>query len=242
MEMRALFAAVLCASLVFVLGCATTVAPTPSIGREPPARSPNYSDVVGKPDRVVAGTARPERIVLPLETHVPALSYDLRPPLTRPPVVDGRLDVPLGRTWKYIVIHHSASKSGSEAIFDRDHRLRRHWQGVGYDFVIGNGHGSPDGKVEVTFRWENQITGAHAASEGNEYNEYGIGICLVGDFEESYPTARQMEALVGLVNYLQERCRIPTYNIMGHRDVPGASTECPGKRFPWYEFLSLLEH
>ena len=92
---------------------------------------------------------------------------------------------------------------------------------MGYDFVIGNGHGSPDGLVEVTFR---------------------IGICVVGNFEKSYPTARQMEALVGLVNYLQERCDIPTRDIMGHGHVPGACTKCPGCNFPWYEFLSHLEH
>jgi hypothetical protein len=162
--------------------------------------------------------------------------------LNRPPRVAGKLDVPVRRKWKYIIIHHSQTAQGSEAIFDRYHKEERRWKGVGYDFVIGNGKGSPDGLVEVTFRWEQQMTGAHAASKGNVYNRDGIGICLVGDLEKSYPTARQMEALVGLVNYLQNRCRIPTTNIMGHKHVPGASTKCPGRNFPWYEFYALIDH
>ena len=150
----------------------------------------------------------------------------------------GNLDAPLKRRWKYIVLHHSDGDAGSEAAFDRYHREERHWRGVGYDFVIGNGHGSRDGLVEVTFRWERQLDGAHAGVA--EYNKHGIGICLVGDFEKGYPTAKQMEALVGLVNYLQERCKIPTANIMGHRHVK--PTRCPGRNFPWYNFFALLEH
>ena len=240
--MRLLSAAVLCASLVLVCGCATTGQAGSSTWADPPARSPDYSELTAESGHVVVKAPEPEPLVLTLDAHVPVLSYDLRGSLKRPPQVAGRLDVPLGRPWKYIVIHHSAYDAGSEAIFDRYHHFDLGWKGVGYDFVIGNGHGSADGKVEVTFRWEEQITGAHAASKGNEYNRYGIGICLVGDLENKYPTARQMEALVGLVNYLQNRCRIPTRNIMGHRDVPGASTKCPGKNLPWYEFLSLLEH
>ena len=240
--MRFLTAVLLCASLGLALGCATTSQAAPAVGAEPSGRSPDYSEFVGEPTRVVAKGPERKPLVLTLDAHVPAVSYDVRGTLKQPPRFEGRLDVPLGRAWKYIVIHHSAGDAGSEAAFDRYHRVKRHWQGVGYDFVIGNGNGSPDGKVEVTFRWEDQITGAHARSAGNEYNRYGIGICLVGNFEKDYPTARQMEALVGLVNYLQGRCGIPTRNIMGHREVPDASTKCPGQNFPWYEFLSLLEH
>jgi N-acetylmuramoyl-L-alanine amidase len=185
---------------------------------------------------VLAPVDREELKALPLslETPVPALSYELKRSLMRPPHVEGRLDVPLKRRWKYIVIHHSATQSGSEAIFDRYHRRELGWRGVGYDFVIGNGSRSADGLVEVTFRWEQQIDGAHANQA--DYNQHGIGICLVGDFEHGYPTAKQMEALVGLVNYLQERCHIPTQNIVTHRHIR------PGGTFPWYEFLSLLAH
>ena len=176
--------------------------------------------------------ALPVRLTLPTPPRYPVLRVPSRPQ------VIGRLDVPLKREWRYVVIHHSYSESGSEAIFDRYHREVRGWKGVGYDFVIGNGHGSPDGAIEVTFRWEQQIAGAHAGDE--EYNEHGIGICLVGDFESSYPTQKQMESLVALVSYLQVKCHIPAHHIVGHRHVK--NTKCPGENFPYYRFLSLLPH
>ena len=164
-----------------------------------------------------------------------AVRRTLRPSLQ----VSGRLDVALRRQWRYIVIHHSATDEGNEQTFDRFHKDRG-WRGIGYDFVIGNGRGSPDGRIEVTFRWEQQEVGAHAGER--EYNEYGIGICLVGDFDKDEPTPKQMQALVGLVNRLQESCGIPTRNILMHRQVRPAGTHCPGKNFPFYDFISQLDH
>jgi len=109
---------------------------------------------------------------------------------------------------------------------------------VGYHFVIGNGHGSADGAIEVTFRWERQMQGAHAGVE--EFNQHGIGICLVGDFEHGHPTEKQIASLVALVNYLQARCRIPTSRVLLHRHIK--NTRCPGRNFPFYRFISLLDH
>ena len=62
-------------------------------------------------------------------------------------------DVPSGwmplswaeKDWTAIVIHHSASRTGNASIFDNWHREGRGWNGVGYDFVIGNGTDSSDG-------------------------------------------------------------------------------------------------
>src|SRR5262249_50602205 len=64
--------------------------------------------------------------------------------------------------WKWIVIHHSDTKVGSAASFDRFHREVRHWEMLGYHFVIGNGTGSRDGQIEVGPRWPIQKIGAHA--------------------------------------------------------------------------------
>ena len=182
----------------------------------------------------IDGAASPGPQPLALATGSPAYEYRryVRPAIT------GRLGVPLGRRWDSMVIHHSSTPSGSAAIFDRYHREKLGWQGVGYDFVIGNGRGSADGTIEVTFRWERQIHGAHAGVQ--QYNEHGIGICLVGDFERSYPTQAQVESLVWLVTYLQERCGIPTSHVLLHRHVK--NTRCPGENFPFYKLLSLLPH
>ncbi len=150
--------------------------------------------------------------------------------------VKGDLEVPLQKQWRYVILHHSGTHSGSESSFDRYHREQKGWKGVGYHFVIGNGNGSPDGCIEVTFRWQEQMSGAHAGV--NRYNRHGIGICLVGDFTEGEPTVRQMKSLVALVTYLQRRCGIPTPNILLHRQVK--QTRCPGENFPYAGFLSLL--
>lgn len=148
--------------------------------------------------------------------------------------------MPLRRRWQYIVIHHSGTAEGSEATIDRYHREHNRWRGIGYDFVICNGRGGADGLVQVTFRWERQMDGAHAGSQ--EHNKHGIGICLVGDFDAAQPTPKQMEALVGLINYLQNRCQIPTSSILLHHHVRAGPTRCPGSHFPFYELLSMLDH
>ncbi len=136
------------------------------------------------------------------------------------------------RHWQSIVIHHSATPNGNMAIFDRWHREENHWDGVGYDFVIGNGTDSPDGLVEVTFRWHQQIAGAHCKTPGNWANENAVGICLVGNFDESLPSDAQMRSLAQLVRYLSERYRISSPQIYGHNSTPGArTTNCPGRHF-----------
>ena len=145
------------------------------------------------------------------------------------------------KDWTAIIIHHSATEKGNAAIFDKDHRINHGWDGIGYDFVIGNGTDSGNGQVEVTFRWRRQITGAHCKTPENWANEDGIGICLVGNFNNSLPSERQMQSLVKLTNFLQKRYRIPQSRIYGHKTTPGARiTDCPGKRFPMARFKSMI--
>jgi N-acetyl-anhydromuramyl-L-alanine amidase AmpD len=136
------------------------------------------------------------------------------------------------RKWTAIIVHHSYTGTGNAAAFDRYHRETKGWDGVSYDFVIGNGNGSGDGQVEVTFRWRKQVPGAHTKTATNWANEEAVGICLVGDFEYQRPTAQQMRSLVKLIKFLQSRYRIPTSRIYAHKDTPGArATECPGRNF-----------
>ena len=148
----------------------------------------------------------------------------------------------LEKRWTAIVIHHSATSDGNAAIFDKWHRENNRWEGIGYDFVIGNGSNSRDGQVEVTFRWRKQIAGAHCGgTPGNWANTDGVGICLVGNFNHAAPTARQMQSLSKLVRFLQTRYRISTSRIYGHNTTPGARiTDCPGKRFPMARLKSML--
>ncbi len=142
------------------------------------------------------------------------------------------------RKWDYIIIHHSATDVGNALNFDKAH-IKRRWKGLGYHFVIDNGTaGKKDGQIEVSPRWLHQENGAHC--KANEMNYNGIGVCLVGNFSEDRVTPRQMESLVFLVNKLKDYYNIPNSNILGHGQVKGACTECPGTKFPWGEFRNRL--
>jgi hypothetical protein len=123
---------------------------------------------------------------------------------------------------------------------------RKGWDGVAYHFVIDNGKSGPDGRLEVTDRWWLQKHGAHAGAlpadalpdERNEFNEMGIGICLVGNFEKAPPTKRQMETLSRLLRSLRDKFGIVPDEVVGHRHVK--QTACPGRYFPWRQVFSAL--
>jgi len=133
--------------------------------------------------------------------------------------------------WKYIVIHHSETKQGNARIFDNYHRNEKGMKdGLAYHFVIGNGTKSKDGEIETGQRWARQIAGAHCYDK--KMNRESIGICLVGNFNDSKPTARQMESLLKLSSDLQKQYRIPKANILLHKEVDKRQTDCPGKKFP----------
>ncbi|MHC4982833.1 MAG: peptidoglycan recognition protein family protein [Planctomycetota bacterium] len=143
---------------------------------------------------------------------------------------------PTPREWRYIVIHHSATARGNAAVFDRLHRSPPFgFDELGYHFVITNGDGGRDGAVEVGPRWRKQKWGAHCGgTPGNEYNNHGIGICLVGDFTKQMPTDAQIASLQKLVERLMSDRHVPPENVIAHSDAPNASTECPGRAFHAY--------
>ena len=144
------------------------------------------------------------------------------------------------RKWKYIIIHHSATDEGNAYYFNILHR-RKGWNEIGYDFVIDNGtKNKADGAIEVSPRWIRQEVGAHCRA--SDMNSKGIGICLVGNFSKERISEKQLDSLIYLINVLRKYYRIPMSRIMGHGQVPGARTECPGKYFPWTEFRKKLEN
>jgi hypothetical protein len=137
------------------------------------------------------------------------------------------------RAWQYIVLHHSDHATGSYAQIDRDHTEKLGTQGCGYHLVIGNGSESIDGQIEVANRWIDQKAGAHCRdSKLADANDYGIGICLIGDMDEKAPTARQIEATQALIAYLRERYEIPADHVVSHAAIAQTETSCPGKLFP----------
>lgn len=156
--------------------------------------------------------------------------------------------------WRSIVIHHSGLPAGSGATIER-HQQSAGLSGLGYHFVIGNGHGMSDGEVQVGYRWTSQLAGAHVVqrprSEAQgarrvalgpnglaDLNEHSIGICLIGNGDRTPFTPRQIREVISLVRALQRELGIPATEVYLHRDLADVSS--PGERFPAAEFESRL--
>ena len=124
------------------------------------------------------------------------------------------------RTIQLIVIHCSATRcdrrfSVEDLIACHDARFGF----TGYHYYI-----TRDGHVYQT-RHENQ-PGAHA----RHYNQHSIGVCYEGGLTpEGVPadtrTTEQRAALHALLKSL--KADYPDVVILGHRDLPGAHTQCP---------------
>ena len=192
-----------------------------------------YQSTVVPPTTSIAPPMRPAPIIpLPTEPYSPPTMQPIEPiTRTNPWKPDSE-----SREWNYIVLHHTASDSGSVDSIHEEHLKRKdkngkNWLGIGYHFVIGNGNGMGDGEIEPTFRWRQQMQGAHAGVA--DFNQHGIGIVLVGNFEKTPPTAAQLTSIKRLVGTLKREYSIVESKIMGHGDVK--ATECPGKLFPMSE-------
>jgi hypothetical protein len=189
-----------------------------------------YQQTVVPPTTSIAPPIRTAPVIpQPVEPFSPPTNHPMEPiTRTNPWKPDATL-----RDWNYIVLHHTAADQGSLESIHEEHLKRKdkngkHWLGIGYHFVIGNGKGMPDGEIEPTFRWRQQLQGAHAGVP--DYNQHGIGIVLIGNFENEPPTEAQTAATKRLVGILKREYGIADSKVVGHGDVK--ATECPGKLFP----------
>lgn len=192
-----------------------------------PLPSPSFSGPV------VLQPAPP--VVPPVQARPPVV----KPPTPAPPVASIPSEwrpASKANNWQWIIIHHSDTPVGSAALFDRSHRAKG-WDELGYHFVIGNGTETRDGQVEVGRRWSAQKWGAHTKTADNRFNNYGIGICLVGNFEVDRPTPAQMRSLAKLTAYLMTTYKIPANRVLGHRDCK--PTDCPGRNLSVAEVRRL---
>ncbi|MBI3838473.1 MAG: N-acetylmuramoyl-L-alanine amidase [Planctomycetia bacterium] len=180
------------------------------------------------------GAPAPPRATGPRDTPTPPRGIALNEPdRFEPPVAS--------RAWKSIVLHHSATSQGNVASIDAVHRKQKDrsgnpWLGIGYHFVVGNGQQMADGEIQPTFRWIRQLAGAHAGSR--DFNESGIGVCLIGNFDERAPTAKQVAAVRELLRALARHYAIPRERIFRHLDIQ--ATLCPGRLFPWDQAVAGL--
>lgn len=116
-----------------------------------------------------------------------------------------------------IVVHHSATTSGTPEAFARYHVEDRRWPGIGYHYVIDK-----QGRVYKTNHAD--VISYHASG----INSISLGVCLVGNFDVEQPPAAQWQALVGLLKDLMAAYGVKPHNVIGHREVP-APKSCPGR-------------
>ncbi len=132
--------------------------------------------------------------------------------------------------WQRIVVHHSAIKYGNAKKYDAAHRRRGMQNGLAYHFLIGNGIDSGDGEIEIGPRWSKQLLGGHLKSY--QLNLSAIGICFVGNFEQTQPSRKQLAAFTQLMDWLQGDVLKRNTQFAGHKELKGEQTICPGKYFP----------
>lgn len=125
---------------------------------------------------------------------------------------------------KYLIIHHSANKNSTFDNVDAYHKSKG-WGGIGYHYFI-----ETSGEVKQG-RKENEI-GAHCKDDKMNYKS--IGICLAGNFMEHLWTPEQLKSLEELLFKLEKKYNIDRiHNVLGHQEVDGASTDCPGYLIYW---------
>lgn len=121
-----------------------------------------------------------------------------------------------------IILHHADAIVCRAEDIHRWH-LNNGWAGAGYHFLVRK-----DGTI-YRLRREDAV-GAHAY--GSNYNS--IGICAEGKYmEEDMPTA-QKNAIIELVNYLEEKYNLKV--LQKHKDV--CATSCPGDKYPFEEIAN----
>lgn len=131
----------------------------------------------------------------------------------------------------FVIVHHtvtgacSTRSSCSQIVrsIQNHHINQNKWSDIGYNFLI-----SDNGEIYEGRGWNKW--GAHAVN----YNSKSIGVSFIGNFQNSRPTAKAINAFRQLVACAVERNSLSkNYILKGHRQVN--KTACPGNSF--YELV-----
>jgi N-acetyl-anhydromuramyl-L-alanine amidase AmpD len=122
---------------------------------------------------------------------------------------------------KYLIIHHSATLrdyTTFKSVREYHINQRGFWE-IGYHYFI-------DGKGNLYNGRPTNYVGAHTSADNMNFKS--LGICLAGNFEEEEPSREQLVTLEDLLKNLCKIYKIQKDNVLGHRQVKGAATLCPG--------------
>jgi hypothetical protein len=130
----------------------------------------------------------------------------------------------------HLTIHHTVSPPDrSIASIASFHVNSRDWPGIGYHYVLDD----KGGIFETNYLTTKSYHAGSYDAPGDE-NLYSVGISLQGDFTDEPPPQIQQDAARWLVEVLQDA--LGELDILGHREMPGASTACPGATYKeWLE-------
>lgn len=135
---------------------------------------------------------------------------------------------------KYLAIHHTAGPdSQTPEQIANFHISSNGWGGIGYHFLVAK-----DGAVFYV----GDISTARANVAN--INEQVIGICLIGNFTEGRtPANPQIDSLNKLgdffINYA-DLSNVKSWDaVLGHKELPGQSTICPGD--DWNSWKNLVK-
>jgi len=141
-----------------------------------------------------------------------------------------------------IVIHHSAGPAGCAVEIDRMHRKQRGWTRIGYNAVFLNGypnqrcwkenqrHGWCDGWMEWgrPFDCDDVVDADEVGAHAYGWNRKSFGLCMIGGVQEDITPRQLLSIRSFIIHHLLPMTKLPMQAVIGHNEVPGASTLCPG--------------
>lgn len=140
---------------------------------------------------------------------------------------------PAGAVIKYVIVHYT--EGNLEDSLKWLTTINPHGHPVSAHYLIcplGHIYGLVD---EQKRAWH---AGVSQWKEDHNLNATSIGIELVNDGVSAY-TEDQIQALVELLQDIQNRLGILPENILGHEDVAPTRKKDPGEHFPWQHLADL---
>lgn len=125
------------------------------------------------------------------------------------------------RVIRRLVLHHTAGRdSASAEAIDRDHRENRGWSAIGYHVLIRR-----DGGAWVAEQGRDlERAGAHVAG----HNADAVAVAVAGDYTAKPLPDEARALLLDVLIELCEVCGLHEGQVVGHREIPGTATACPG--------------